>query len=101
MKARYLNITIAVGGPFESKVLTHCNCCWGLFECMEFYIIIAVGSPFESKVLTSDGVSRLGLGLETCLETRFFESRPWSRTSQVSSRSRSRTISVSVSSPWS
>ena len=34
-----------------------------------------------------------------CLETRFLESRSWSRTSQVSSRSR--TISVSVSSPWS
>jgi len=45
---------------------------------------------------TSDGVSRLGLGLETRLETRFLTSR--SRRSQVSSRSRSRTISVSVSS---
>jgi len=32
----------------------------------------------------SDEVSRLGLGLETCLETRFLESR--SRMSQVSSR---------------
>jgi len=38
-----------------------------------------------SKSLTSDGVSRLGLVLETCLETRFLESR-------------SRRISVSVSS---
>jgi len=33
-----------------------------------------------------DGVSRLGLGLETRLETRFLKSR--SRRSQVSSRSR-------------
>ena len=32
----YLNITTAVVGPFESKVLTLYNCCWG---------------PCESKVL--------------------------------------------------
>jgi len=50
-------------------------------------------SVFEES---SDGVSRLGLGLETSLENRFFKSRP--RRSQVSSRSLSRRISVSVSS---
>ena len=48
------------------------------------------GSLEKGRVLLqpiSDRVSRLGLGLETCLETRFFKSR-----------SRSRRISVSVSS---
>jgi len=50
LKARYFNIEIAVGGPFESKVLTHYNCCWGLFQTMEFYVVIAVGGSFENKV---------------------------------------------------
>jgi len=27
-KVQYLNITIAVEHPFESKVLSHYNCCW-------------------------------------------------------------------------
>ena len=51
MKSRYLNITTLVGGPFESKVLTHCICCWGLFESMEFYIIVAAGAPLESRCI--------------------------------------------------
>ena len=42
---------------------------------------------------TSDGFSRLGPGLETRLETRFLKSR-----SQVSSRSRRISVSVSSSS---
>jgi len=46
--------------------------------------------------MASDGVSRLGLGLETRLETHFLKSRSRSRRSQVSSRSRR--ISVSSSS---
>ena len=53
--------------------------------------------PFTNEPevgFSSDGVSRLGLGLVTRLETRFLESR--SRRSQVSSRSRM--ISVSSSS---
>jgi len=48
----------------------------------------------DDNLKISDGVSRLGL--ETCLETRFLESR--SRMSQVSSRSRRILVSVSRSS---
>jgi len=51
LKARYLNITIAVRGSFESKVLTYYNCCWSLFESMKFYIIIAVGAPLKARCL--------------------------------------------------
>jgi len=37
LKARYLDIKVAAGGPLKAKYL---------------HIIIAVGGPFESKVLT-------------------------------------------------
>jgi len=46
------------------------------------------GCYLFSKPRTSDGVSRLGLGLETCLKTRFLEPRSRYRRSQVSSQSR-------------
>jgi len=48
-----------------------------------------------AKYATSDGVSRLGLGLETRLETYFCESQSRSRRFQVSSRSWSRRFQVS------
>ena len=41
-----LTLTTAVWGPFESIVLTHHNCCWGLFESKDFYIIVTDGGHF-------------------------------------------------------
>jgi len=46
LKGRYLHITVAVGGHFESNVLTHYNTVAGLFESKEFYITVAVVGPF-------------------------------------------------------
>jgi len=52
VKVRYLHIAVTVGGPFESKVLTHYNCCCALLKARCLHTAIAVAGPFESKVLT-------------------------------------------------
>jgi len=52
LKVSYLHIKVVVGDPFENKVLKYYNCCGGLFENMEFYIIIVVGGAFETKMFT-------------------------------------------------
>ena len=64
----YLHITIATGGPFESRVLTHYSCCWRPLQkksayalqwllgtplkAVYLYIAVAVEGSFESRVLT-------------------------------------------------
>ena len=61
------------------------------------YITDSITKTFLSlKRSTCDGVSRLGLGLETCLDTSLLESR--SQRSEVTSRSRRISVSISSSS---
>jgi len=50
-----MQVTVGVGGSFESKILVHYSCCWGPFASKvlsHLHITIAVGGPFESKVLS-------------------------------------------------
>jgi len=42
LKEKCITVTL---GPFESKIFTHYNCCWGPFESQaaHLYIAVAVG----------------------------------------------------------
>jgi len=56
LKVRYLYVTLAVGDPFECKLLTHCNCCWqplgkqGILHYSCYWGPLWDRGPFESKV---------------------------------------------------
>ena len=54
-KVLRLHITITVGSPVESKVLTHCNCCWEPLwkQHRPLTHYNWCWGPFESKVLTN------------------------------------------------
>jgi len=68
LEEQYLHITVAVGGPLDSTVLSYYNCCWWPLWKQGTYTLklllgaslkarylnftIAVGGPFESKVFT-------------------------------------------------
>jgi len=50
LKEKCLYITVNLGS-FESKVFTHCNCCWGPFESKVayLYVTVAIGRPLKAE----------------------------------------------------
>jgi len=54
LKVEYLHITVEVGGPFGSGVLTHCSCYWESIQKQKRILTRYSGcsDPFESRVLT-------------------------------------------------
>ena len=69
MEARCLYITVAVGGPFASRVLTHysffkaplikfksrvfthSSCCWGPLKAKYLQTTVSVGAPLKEEYL--------------------------------------------------
>jgi len=67
LTGRYLHVTVAVRGPFDSTALAYYNCClislWKHITCTlqlllvatlkarDLHTKVAVGGPFESKVI--------------------------------------------------
>jgi len=53
-KAKYLHISVAVGGSRESKLPLNCSCCWSPVESKVPAHYSFCRAPFESRVLTYD-----------------------------------------------
>jgi len=53
-QSRALTHYIATGDPLESRVLTHCSCCWGPSKAEYVRITEAVGGPLKAVCLLYD-----------------------------------------------
>jgi len=50
LKEALTHFADAIGGLFESKVLTHCRCCWGHFCKQSTYILqLLLGAPLKAE----------------------------------------------------
>ena len=54
MKVECLHITVAVGGLFETRVITHCSCYPGPAFLKAECISVTVGGTFESRDVNYD-----------------------------------------------
>ena len=51
LKARYLHIKVAVGGPFEIKVLTQYDCCGGALKQSTYTLQLRLRAPLKAEYL--------------------------------------------------
>jgi len=52
LKVEYFHTAAAVGGPFESRLPTHCICCWRSFWKQSTYTLqLVTGPPLKAKNL--------------------------------------------------